>query len=264
MHPSVENYQKTARQTLDDALVNLGVLNNLLDETLTRHRPDWVPCRAGCSWCCWQMNEMVSWIEAAAIFNAVREWDAGQKAGLVQRAERECEMLLADPVIAKFAEGSEVTPELLPQLAEAFRKHIRPCAFLKQESGECSIYEVRPQHCRVFGHSVVMPREDDKPAFYGCSVAREVVDERLNADEPVNLFDVSGFLKALYVMAGAPHVFALPLAFWVREVARGEEWGIDNPAPLFERFLAYYKPMKFEAVAAADAEQGAGDGRSVG
>lgn len=253
-HPSIQNQAAVAAPTLGDALVNLAALQSLLDEALAANKPDWIPCRAGCSFCCWQMNEMVSWLEAAHIFNAVRGWDAGQKMQLVARALREVDALMADPDIMQFANGDEITPERLPDLAAAFRKHVRPCAFLNRERGECMIYDARPTHCRVFGQSVVMRRDADDPALYGCTVVAGDVQAHLNADEDVSLFDVTDFFKAQRIMEGAPHVTALPLAFWVKVVAEGPDWSLDHPELLFERFIENYKPLQLEAVR----EDGAG------
>lgn len=248
-HPAIQNQAAAVEtKTLSGALVNLAALHSVLDDALAANRPEWIPCRAGCSFCCWQMNEMVSWLEAAAIFNVVREWDASRKSALVTRALREVDALMADDAIMQFADGNEITPERLPDLAGAFRKHVRPCAFLDRASGNCTIYDVRPMHCRVFGQSVVMRRDEDDPALYGCTVVAGDTRAQIATTGEAELFDVTDFFKAQRLMEGAPHVFALPLAFWVKTVAEGPEWSLDYPETLFERFVENYKPLEFQAV----------------
>lgn len=248
-HPAIQNQSGVLEaRGLAGALANLAVLQALLDQELADACPDIIPCRRGCAFCCWQMNEMVSWLEAAQIFNVVRTWSAAQKAQLVQRAQREVDALMADPQVMQFANGDEITPDRLPVLASAMRRHVRPCVFLDRVDGGCMIYEARPTHCRVFGQSVVMRRDSDEPAFYGCEVAAGDVRAEIERAGELQLTDVTPFFKAQRTLEGAPHVTALPLAFWVKAVADGPDWSLDYPDALFERFLDAYQPMNFEVV----------------
>lgn len=249
--PALQN-QANAAQTiaLDDVLVQTRAVYQVTDDAVAQHRPAWIPCKAGCSFCCWTMNSMVTWLEAATIFHQVKTWSAEQKRALIERATNERALLLADPDIGKFAEGVEIKPEELTNLNAAFRRYVRPCAFLNRADGTCSIYDERPMACRMFGH-VSVQSANAEPAGYFCDVVEKDFDAQVEKiktgaakDDTLNLLDATPFFKVVNRMAGAPHVFALPLSFWVWEVANGTEWNIDYPERLFERFLGWFHPLE--------------------
>lgn len=234
--------------TLDDAAVNLAVLYKLTDQTLSELRPAWSPCAAGCSWCCWSLNVLITWIEAYYVFMEVKRWSPEAKKELARRARAEVTILLGDPVIAEYAAAdattNAITPDKFPRLQAAMRNHLRPCPFLNRETNQCSVYEERFMACRLFGTSVASNLKGEN-VLYGCNVVEKVAGE--NSD--THLLDARPVSGALMSMAGAPTVYARPVSFWIDMLAQGEEenlgYSLDDPESIFAKLMFLYQPFDF-------------------
>lgn len=205
-------------------------------------KPEWIPCRRGCSWCCWSLNVLITWIEAYHVLAEVKKWDESRLAALAKQARSEVEMLLSDPVIAKFASGGDVDPRDLGELNLALKRHIRPCPLLNRQTGECQVYNERFLTCRTFGHTAI-GKDNEFEGFY-C----QVVNEDVAKHEEVNLYNARVFADPLYHMAGAPNVIALPISFWIEALVTGGEenrgYSLTNPEPLFAEMLHLFNPIE--------------------
>ncbi len=226
--------------TLDDVLIDLRVFYNLTDEALTQQHPSWIPCRAGCSFCCYSQNTLIAWNEAYMIAREVATWDFERQMALVDRAKRERDMFLSDPEFAELV-GGNFGPENLAKLRAALNRHLRPCPFLNRKAGQCMIYEHRPLTCRVYGQTIHKPDVKAEPIGYFCEIVNVAAMEQESG--AISLINSAPLFKTLYEMAGAPTVHALPLCFWIMELYDGEMWSLNDPEPMFETMLVYYRSL---------------------
>ena len=231
--------------TYDDVRVDIQVVFKLFDDATKEHKPDWISCQAGCSWCCWSMNSLISWSEAVVMLEAIRGMSAEEREAIALRAKQEVELLLTDPDIAYFSEGRKIEPDELDKLNQALNRHLRPCALLDRKSGKCTIYNARPLACRTFGHTVVQIAGDNDGARG--LFCRVIDDDFRDSRMDTQFLDATPFFKAIHQMAGAPNVFALPIAFWIHHAANGgNDWSLDNPEKMFENVLPFFRELKTE------------------
>lgn len=230
---------------LGDVAVNLATLYILADRAMEESRPAWLPCRAGCAWCCWSLNVLVTWAEAYYVALTVARWTPEARASLARQARAEVTMLLGDPTIARIAAaGTGIAPDDFSNLKRALKQHLRPCPLLDRATGRCRVYQQRFLACRLYGQTAV--QEQAGPSGYYCQVVAEDVTRQPEAQ----FYDAAPFMAALYRMTGAPTVYAMPVCFWLDALAQGPENGetysLAYPDPLFERFLSMYAPLEFD------------------
>jgi Fe-S-cluster containining protein len=236
---------KASEPTLDDVAVNIGALYIIADTNIAKNKPDWIPCRAGCSWCCYSMNSIVTWVEAYYLLKEIKDWSEEDKKDLKDRAENEMMFLMADEDIAAVASAGTIKPDSRDKFNKALRRHIRPCPILDLKTGKCRAYEHRFMACRLFG-STVAQMGDEEYAGYYCNVVEE--DAKAHPDE--QLLNATPIDEVRFIMAGAPNVYAMPIASWIQTLVVGEKEGLgyslDNVEPLFEKFMPMFQPLKLK------------------
>lgn len=241
--PTSEGEQRPL--TLDDVALNIASLYKIVDGAMSESKPEWLPCQAGCSWCCYSINTTVTWVEAMYLARDIMNWNDEAIEDLKKRAQAEVTMLLADKDIAAIVTEGDIKPDGREKYAKAMRRHIRPCPMLDIKTGKCRAYTSRFLACRLFGQTVA--HQNKEPALYGCNVVMEDVQTH----PETQFYDAEPFVRPLYQMSGAPNVYAMPVAFWINELIQGEVnnmgFSLRNPDPMFERFMQMFNPIILNA-----------------
>jgi Fe-S-cluster containining protein len=147
-------------------VARLYLVQRQLDAAIEKQRRENnlpVKCRAGCAQCCARCFN-VSEPEAAQILEALsRRLAPADISRLIRKANDQWALLASEyPALAQAISG----PILLEALGKAHETVLPfPCLFLDEE-GRCTIYEVRPLICRIYGAGRVSWMGNSRPCTH--------------------------------------------------------------------------------------------------
>jgi Fe-S-cluster containining protein len=157
-----------------------------------------LPCSAGCSWCCERSLFLVSATEAIAILETIESWGKHRAREVKERARSELSRFHQRAGYGKWTE-----------LVTRHTKTKVVCPLLV--NGVCTVYSVRPVPCRTYG---VSGYKEEGKHVYGCPKVEAALYDYLQTHDTVELVDFAAIEAEMEGVLRSP---LKPLIAWVGE-----------------------------------------------